>query len=182
MDTVLAVDDEAVNRAFMIEVLSGLGHEVITAQAGRNGLDLCRSGGVGAVPFNLMMPEVDGGEVCHSPKADPATSRIPVMTVTAPGDRSARIRGMEAGEDDFLSAMPLRRSVRGARALPRLPVRPQGRRRVLVNEPGPTPPAPLAWARSSFDGLKCCAPGRPAEGANQNQGPPLRAALSVTGS
>ncbi len=100
---VLVVDDEAVNRELLSDILSGLGHEVLTADSGEVCLRLCRTGHVGTVLLDVMMPGMDGFEVCQVLKRDPATGLVPVILVTAMHDRDARIRGMEVGADDFLT-------------------------------------------------------------------------------
>src|SRR5690349_4368953 len=55
------------------------------------------------VPANVMLPGVDGFEVCRRLKADPATHHIPVIMVTALDQPSERVKGLEAGADDFLT-------------------------------------------------------------------------------
>lgn len=103
MDKVLVVDDERVNREFLSDVLSDLGHEVLTAESGAGCLEICRRGGIGVVLLDVMMPGMDGYQACRALKADPVTGVVPVILVTALGDRAARIEGMEAGADDFLT-------------------------------------------------------------------------------
>ncbi len=103
MDTVLVIDDEAVNRELLTDMLSDAGHQVAVAADGASGLAIARAGGIGVVLLDVMMPGLDGYEVCRRIKADPVTSLLPVILVTALGDRQARIRGMEAGADDFLN-------------------------------------------------------------------------------
>jgi len=103
MDKVLVVDDEPVNRELLREILSDLEVEVATAANGLACLALCRQGDIGVVLLDVMMPGLNGYEVCRQLKADPVTHLLPVILVTALGDRDARVRGMEAGADDFLT-------------------------------------------------------------------------------
>lgn len=100
---VLVVDDDPINRELLSELLAALHHDVLTASHGVECLEMARRGDVGVVLLDVMMPGMDGFEVCRTLKADPATSLVPVILVTALGDRQARIRGMEAGADDFLT-------------------------------------------------------------------------------
>lgn len=102
-DAVLVVDDDPVNRELLGAMLDGLGQEVRTATDGLDCMEIVRHGGIGVVLLDVMMPGLNGFEVCRRLKADPATTLVPVILVTALGDRKARVQGMEAGADDFLT-------------------------------------------------------------------------------
>jgi two-component system cell cycle response regulator len=75
----------------------------VTASSGPEALETCENGKVDVVLLDVMMPGMDGFEVCRRLKADPATAHIPVVMVTALDQASDRIRGLTAGADDFLT-------------------------------------------------------------------------------
>ena len=70
---------------------------------GREALAICERAQCDIVLLDVMMPEMDGFEVCRRLKANPATHHIPVVMVTALDQPSDRVRGLEAGADDFLT-------------------------------------------------------------------------------
>ena len=76
---------------------------MLTATNGADALEACENGKIDVVLLDVMMPDMDGFEVCRRLKSDPATSHIPVVMVTALDQVSDRIRGLEAGADDFLT-------------------------------------------------------------------------------
>ncbi|MBZ9813829.1 PleD family two-component system response regulator [Mesorhizobium sp. CA7] len=77
--------------------------EVLTASTGFIAIETCKSDKVDLVLLDVMMPDMDGFEVCKRLKSDPATSHIPVVMITALDQVSDRVRGLEAGADDFLT-------------------------------------------------------------------------------
>jgi two-component system cell cycle response regulator len=100
---ILIVDDDA--RLFEL-LESYLAQNGIVAESARDGvraLSLLGAGGYDAVLLDIMMPGMDGFEVCRRLKLDPATAYIPVVMVTALDQVTDRIRGLEAGADDFLT-------------------------------------------------------------------------------
>jgi two-component system, cell cycle response regulator len=100
---ILVVDDIPANVKLLEVRLLAEYFEVLTASSGREALEACENGKVDVVLLDVMMPEMDGFEVCRRIKADPATSHIPVVMVTALDQKSDRVRGLEAGADDFLT-------------------------------------------------------------------------------
>jgi putative two-component system response regulator len=103
MAQVLVVDDDEKNRELLADVLTEEGYTVTLASDGAECLQRCREGDVGTVLLDVRMPGVDGLSVCRALKADPSTGLLPVILVTAYGDRTARVQGLEAGADDFLT-------------------------------------------------------------------------------
>ena len=103
MGTVLVVDDIAGNARLLESLLAPDGHIVRTAANGAEALRLIRVKHPDLVLMDVMMPHVDGFEACRAIKADPSTRLIPVVLVTALNDSASRIRGIEAGADDFVS-------------------------------------------------------------------------------
>ena len=100
---VLVVDDVEVNVKLLEAKLASEYFNVITAYDGATGLDLARRERPDIVLLDVMMPQMDGFEVCRRLKADPQTADIPVVMVTALSDAADRVRGLEAGADDFLT-------------------------------------------------------------------------------
>ncbi len=100
---VLVVDDLPLNIKVLEAKLSSEYFEVITADNGASALELARSANPDIILLDVMMPGMDGFEVCQRLKSAPETVHIPVVMVTALGEVSDRVRGLEAGADDFLT-------------------------------------------------------------------------------
>lgn len=100
---VLVVDDVPANVKLLEARLNAEYFEVLTASDGRQALDVCRRGLCDVVLLDVMMPGMDGHEVCRRLKADPATMHLPVIMVTALDSVEDRVAGLEAGADDFLT-------------------------------------------------------------------------------
>ena len=103
MRSVLIVDDIAGNTRLVESLLRPDGHAVRTAGGGAEALRLVRADPPDLVLMDVMMPHVDGFEACRALKEDPTTRMIPVVLVTSLDDSASRIRGIEAGADDFVS-------------------------------------------------------------------------------
>ena len=100
---VLVVDDFAVNVRLLEAKLFVEYYDVLTALDGPSALESVRKDSPDIVLLDVMMPGMDGYEVCHTIKSDPETAHIPVVMVTALDEISDRVRGLEAGADDFLT-------------------------------------------------------------------------------
>ncbi|MBF2013885.1 MAG: two-component system response regulator [Rivularia sp. T60_A2020_040] len=100
---VLVVDDHAASRMTAVAVLGMEGYEVIEADNGSAAVHLVGEKQPDLILLDVMMPEMDGFEVCELLKQDEQTRLIPVIFITALNDRRSRIRGIEVGADDFLS-------------------------------------------------------------------------------
>lgn len=100
---ILVVDDIATNVKLLEARLNAEYFDVVTAMSGAEALRVCGAAQCDIVLLDVMMPEMDGFEVCRRLKADPATHHIPVVMVTALDQAADRIRGLEAGADDFLT-------------------------------------------------------------------------------
>jgi two-component system cell cycle response regulator len=100
---ILVVDDIPANVKLLEARLSAEYFDVATAYSGVEALALCERAECDIVLLDVMMPDMDGFEVCRRLKSNPATHHIPVVMVTALDQPSDRVRGLEAGADDFLT-------------------------------------------------------------------------------
>ncbi|HET7730870.1 MAG TPA: response regulator [Usitatibacter sp.] len=100
---ILVVDDAPANVKLLDQVLRVSGYDVVTAASGREGLAKLAASKPDLVLLDVVMPEMSGYEVCRAIRADPATVLLPVVMVTALDPETERVKGIEAGADDFLS-------------------------------------------------------------------------------
>jgi two-component system, cell cycle response regulator len=100
---VLVVDDLQPNLKLLETRLSVEYFEVLTATNGPDAIAICKMGGCDIVLLDVMMPGMDGLEVCRRLRAAPETAHLPVVLVTALDRPADRVRGLEAGADDFLT-------------------------------------------------------------------------------
>jgi two-component system sensor histidine kinase/response regulator len=100
---VLIVDDERHNRDLLKIMLSQEGLHLLTAASGEQALSMLAQHSPDLVLLDAMMPGMDGYQVARRIKSDPSTRNVPVIMVTALDDRGARLLGLQAGAEDFLS-------------------------------------------------------------------------------
>jgi two-component system cell cycle response regulator len=100
---ILVVDDIAANVRLLEAKLAAEYFEVVTASSGPEALEIINRNAPDIVLLDVMMPEMDGFEVCTRIRANAKTRFLPVVMVTALSDPSDRVRGLEAGADDFLT-------------------------------------------------------------------------------
>jgi two-component system, cell cycle response regulator len=100
---VLVVDDVHPNLKLLETRLSAEYFEVLTATNGPDAITICESGGCDIVLLDVMMPGMDGFEVCRRLRAAPETAHLPIVLVTGLDRPADRVRGLEAGADDFLT-------------------------------------------------------------------------------
>jgi class 3 adenylate cyclase len=100
--TILAVDDQPANLRLLDAVLSPRGYRVIRATSGEQALELLPSSDVDLVLLDIVMPGIDGYEVCRRIRSAPETAFLPVVMITASGHQE-KARAIEAGADDFVS-------------------------------------------------------------------------------
>jgi two-component system cell cycle response regulator len=100
---ILVVDDVPANLKLLEARLNAEYFAVLTASNGRDALEICERGQCDIVLLDVMMPGMDGFEVARRLKKNPATHHIPIIMVTALDQPSDRVKGLEAGADDFLT-------------------------------------------------------------------------------
>ena len=100
---ILVVDDVHANIKLMEARLMAEYFQVLTANTGRDALEICENGQCDIVLLDVMMPEMDGFEVCRRLKANPKTAHIPVVMVTALDHPEDRVKCLEAGAEYFLT-------------------------------------------------------------------------------
>jgi signal transduction histidine kinase len=100
---VLVVDDEEQNRSLLRDPLEARGYEVAEAENGLLALQNIAARPPDVILLDLMMPKMDGFEVCRRLKKDPKTAHIPILMVTALSERGDRLMGIQAGANDFLN-------------------------------------------------------------------------------
>jgi adenylate cyclase len=100
---ILVVDDTAKNVKLLADLLSAKGYSVVTAESGRDALAQLEAERPDLVLLDVVMPEMSGYEVCEKIRANPATRILPVVMVTALDPGEERVKGLDAGADDFLT-------------------------------------------------------------------------------
>lgn len=103
LGVVLVVDDEPQNRSLLRDPLEASGYEVREAENGWQALQKIAARPPDLILLDLMMPEIDGIEVCRRLKKDAKTAHIPILMVTALTDRRERLAAIKSGANDFLN-------------------------------------------------------------------------------
>jgi DNA-binding response OmpR family regulator len=99
--TILLVDDEETIQKLLTFPLERAGHRVVQARDGEEALERFRSEDVDLVVLDLMLPKMDGLEVCRRMRAE--ASAVPIIMLTARGDEVDKVLGLELGADDYIT-------------------------------------------------------------------------------
>ncbi len=102
-EKILVVDDVPVNVKLLADLLTIKGYAVVTAANGAEALVKVEKDRPGLVLLDVMMPGMSGYDVCRKIRENPATTMLPIIMVTALDPTQERVKGIEAGADDFLS-------------------------------------------------------------------------------
>jgi class 3 adenylate cyclase len=100
---ILVVDDQRANVDMMAGVLKARGYDVITALDGASAIEQVRISRPDLVVSDILMPGIDGYELCRRCRAQPDTALLPIILVTSLEPHAERVKGLEAGADDFLT-------------------------------------------------------------------------------
>jgi len=100
---ILIVDDEPIGRQLLEAILYPEGYEIIFAENGETALELIFSELPDLVLLDVMMPKMDGFEVCKRVRDHAESAHIPIFLITALDDRDSKIRGIDSGADDYIS-------------------------------------------------------------------------------
>lgn len=103
MATILVIDDDELVSRTLQRTLKVYGHQVMVANSGTEGLQLARRHPPELFILDIMMPGVDGYQVCRQIRGDPTLSELPVLFLTAKVKDEDKIEGFRAGADDYLS-------------------------------------------------------------------------------
>lgn len=99
---VLLVDDEPSHRFLTREMLTNSGYEVFEAENGQIAIEIAEQENPDTILLDVMMPDIDGFETCRRLKLNEVTCNIPVIMISALGDRSNRLEGISVGAADFI--------------------------------------------------------------------------------
>lgn len=99
----MLVDDEPANLTLLEELLQMKGYATVSAQSGQEALSLARASRPDLILLDIMMPEMDGFDVCDRLRKDTALQTVPIIFLTALDDDTSRIRGLEIMADDYLT-------------------------------------------------------------------------------
>jgi len=101
--TILIVDDEIAGLHTLESILDGQGYQIIMAQNGPEALEKTRALLPDVILLDVMMPGMDGFEVCRTIRNDPLLAEIPIIMLTALDDRKSLLIGLESGADDYIT-------------------------------------------------------------------------------
>lgn len=101
--TILVVDDLPANRKLLTDLLLTKGYDVLAAASGEEALAIVDNERPGLVLLDVLMPGLTGYDVCRKIRENPATAHVPIVLVTSLDPAEERIKGIEAGADDFLT-------------------------------------------------------------------------------
>lgn len=99
---ILAVDDTPENLRLLEAILGPRGYQIVTADSGTAGLEAVHREHPDLVMLDIVMPGLNGYDVCRRLRDDPATRYLPIVMITASGDQE-RVQALEAGADDFIA-------------------------------------------------------------------------------
>lgn len=99
---ILVIEDDPVIQMLISQTLRREGYEIVTASDGSEGLRKVKETQPNLVVLDISMPGLDGYQVCHYLRQDPATANLPIIMVTAMARPSDQRRGFETGADDYL--------------------------------------------------------------------------------
>lgn len=138
MEKIVVIEDEDDILEVIAYNLKREGYEVVTSTSGEDGLEKIEKSSPHLVVLDLMLPEIDGIELCRKLKSDPLTRAIPVIMVTAKGEESDVVLGLGVGADDYITKpfSPRELVARVKAVLRRSHARPEGESRDRIARGG----------------------------------------------
>jgi sigma-B regulation protein RsbU (phosphoserine phosphatase) len=103
MESILLVDDQPANLQVLLETLGSLGCKLLAAKSGEAALAIVQKARPDLILLDIMMPGIDGYEVCRQLKADPATEKIPIIFLSALDETADKVRGLQLGAVDYVA-------------------------------------------------------------------------------
>jgi len=101
--TILVVDDSPVNLQVLMRTLDGTGHRILVATGGKSAIEIAERARPDLILLDVMMPGIDGFEVCRAIKTNPATKDIVIIFLSALGEVADKVAGLEMGASDFIT-------------------------------------------------------------------------------
>jgi phosphoserine phosphatase RsbU/P len=101
--TILVVDDSRVNVQVLVGTLDGTGHRLLVAMNGKSALEIAHRVHPDLILLDVMMPDMNGFDVCRQLKADPATADIDIIFLSASGELGDKVAGLELGASDYIT-------------------------------------------------------------------------------
>ena len=102
-ESILLVDDNPTNLQVLFQTLEGVGCKLLIAKNGNGALAIAGKARPDLILLDIMMPDIDGYEVCRQLKADPATADIPVIFLSALGETEDKVKGLHLGAVDYIT-------------------------------------------------------------------------------
>jgi sigma-B regulation protein RsbU (phosphoserine phosphatase) len=102
-ESILLVDDNPTNLQVLFQTLEGAGCKLLIAKNGNGALTIAGKARPDLILLDIMMPDIDGYEVCRQLKADPATAGIPVIFLSALGETGDKVKGLQLGAVDYIT-------------------------------------------------------------------------------
>jgi sigma-B regulation protein RsbU (phosphoserine phosphatase) len=102
-ESILMVDDNPTNLQVLFQTLEGVGCKLLIAKNGNGALAIAGKARPDLILLDIMMPDIDGYEVCRRLKADPATADIPVIFLSALGETEDKVKGLHLGAVDYIT-------------------------------------------------------------------------------
>ena len=102
-EAILLVDDNPTNLQLLFETLDGRGYKLLVAKDGKTALAIARKACPNLILLDIMMPEIDGYQVCRQLKTDPATAEMPIIFLSALTDTRDKVQGLDLGAVDYIT-------------------------------------------------------------------------------
>jgi len=103
MAKILIVEDNPIDMAAVSEIIENLGHSIVKAEDGETGLEVAKNENPDLIVLDIILPGMNGFEVCRALKSDPATENFNIVMMTTKDQDSDKFWGMKQGADDYLT-------------------------------------------------------------------------------